>query len=213
VTPELRKVGRIFVSGLLTVLPLVLTVYFMVWLLTVLEKFFGKQVKLLLPDNWYFPGFGLLIAVVLIFAVGVLMHAWLFRRIFRRIELVLMRVPLVRSVYSALRELLGLFGEQKGEALQVVMVRLPGARMLGFVTREDCTDALKIPECKEQVAVYLPMSYQVGGYTLFVPRDAITPIDMPREEAMRFILTAALKSQPVKTPGTTPTVGKELPRR
>jgi uncharacterized membrane protein len=57
------------------------------------------------------------------------------------------------------------------------------------------------------VAVYLPMSYQVGGYTLFLPRSALTPIDMSREDAMRFILTAGLKSQPVKSVGVTPTSG------
>jgi uncharacterized membrane protein len=198
-TPDpLRLAGRIFVTGLLTVLPLVLTVYFTVWLLTVLEKFFGKQVKLLLPDDWYRPGMGLVVAVLLIFAVGLLMHAWLFRRLFRKVELLFMRVPLVRSVYTALREMLGLFGEQKGEALQVVLVTLGETRLLGFITREDCSAALRPADCKGQVAVYLPMSYQVGGYTIFVPRSALTLIDMPREEAMRFILTAGLKSQPVK---------------
>ena len=197
--PAIRKAGRIFVTGLLTVLPLVLTVYFAVWLLTVMEKFFGKQVKLLLPDDWYRPGMGLVVAVLLIFAVGTLMHAWVFRRLFRRVELLLLRVPLVRSVYSALRELLGLFGDQKGQALQVVMVSLADdTHLLGFITREDCADALKGMDCKGKIAVYLPMSYQVGGYTIFVPQDALTKIDMSREDAMRFILTAGLKSKPVK---------------
>ncbi len=186
--------GRIFVTGLLTVLPLVLTVYFTVWLLTVLEKFFGKQVKLLVPDDWYKPGMGLAVAIVLIFAIGLLMHAWLFRRLFRRIETLLMRVPLVRSIYSALREMLGLFGEQKGEALQVVLVTLADTRLLGFITREDCSTALKPADCKDQVAVYLPMSYQIGGYTVFVPRGCITPVKMSREDAMKFILTAGLKN-------------------
>jgi uncharacterized membrane protein len=193
----LRRAGRIFVTGLLTVLPLVLTLYFAVWLLAVLERFFGKQVKLLLPDHWYHPGMGLVVAIVLIFAVGALMHAWVFRRIFRRLELLLLRVPVVRSVYSALRELLGLFGDQKGQALRVVMVTLAdGTRLLGFVTRDDCTDVLSTEA--DTVAVYLPMSYQVGGYTIFVPKSVLTDIDMPREDAMRFILTAGLKSRPLK---------------
>ncbi len=197
--PPLRRAGQIFVTGLLTLLPLILTLYFAVWLLTVLEKFFGKQVKLLVPDDWYLPGSGLAIAVVLIFAVGILMHAWLFRRVFRRLELLLLRVPVVRSVYSALRELLGLFGEQKGQALQVVTVTLgDGMQLLGFVTREDCGEALKGMDGRGKIAVYLPMSYQVGGYTVFVPRDAVAKVDMSREDAMRFILTAGLKSRPLK---------------
>jgi uncharacterized membrane protein len=194
---SLSSAGRIFVTGLLTVLPLILTLYFTVWLLTVMEKFFGKQVKLILPDDWYLPGMGLAVAIGVIFFVGVLMHGYVFRVLFRRVELLLLRVPLVRSVYSALRELLGLFGEQKGQALQVVMVSFQDANLLGFVTREDCS-ALKGADCQDRVAVYLPMSYQVGGYTIFVPKDAVTKIDMSREDAMRFILTAGLKSQPLK---------------
>ena len=194
---SLSSAGRIFITGLLTLLPLVLTLYFSVWLLTVLERFFGKQVKLILPDDWYLPGMGLAVAIAVIFFVGVLMHGYVFRVLFRRIELLLLRVPLVRSVYSALRELLGLFGEQKGQALQVVMVRFQDANLLGFVTREDCS-ALKGADCKDRIAVYLPMSYQVGGYTVFVPQEAVTKIDMSREDALRFILTAGLKSQPLK---------------
>lgn len=199
-TRALRLIGRVFATGLLTLLPLVLTVYFTVWLLTVLEKFFGKQVKLLLPDAWYRPGMGLVVALVLIFAVGVLMHAWVFRRIFRRIERALLRVPVVRSIYSALRELLGLFGEQKDDALQVVLVSFPGSetKLMGFVTRKDCAEPLRPADAGGQVAVYLPMSYQVGGYTIFVPESLVTPIAISREDAMRFILTAGLKSQPLK---------------
>jgi len=45
-----------------------------------------------------------------------------------------------------------------------------------------------------EIAVYLPMSYQIGGYTLFMPRSAAVPVDMTREDAMKFILTAGLKS-------------------
>lgn len=199
-TRTLRRIGRVFATGLLTLLPLVLTVYVTVWMLTVLEKFFGKQVKLLLPDSWYRPGMGLVVALLLIFVVGLLMHAWVFRRLFRRLERGLLQVPLVRSVYSALRELLGLFGEQKDDALQVVLISLPGteAKLMGFVTRKDCSASLRPAGAAGQVAVYLPMSYQVGGYTLFVPESMVTPIDLSREDAMRFVLTAGLKSQPFK---------------
>ena len=71
---------------------------------------------------------------------------------------------------------------------------LPGnMRLLGFVTRADFSHAPGIARADE-VAVYLPMSYQVGGYTVLVPRSACTPVDMSREEALKFILTAGLKS-------------------
>ena len=190
-----RRLGRIFFTGLFTVLPLIATIYFVVWVLTVLERFFGKQVLFLIPDEWYHPGIGLAVAVVFVFLVGLLMHAILFRRLFGWAERVLLGIPLVRSVYTALRDLVGLFAEQKGPSLQVVSLELPGKlRVLGFITRSDFSDAPVGVARKDEVAVYLPMSYQIGGYTVLVPRSACTPVEMSREEAMKFILTAGLKS-------------------
>jgi len=114
----------------------------------------------------------------------------------------LLEIPLVRSVYAAMRVLLGLFAQHKDPALQVVMVTVPGTqwRLLGFVTRADCVDAAKGIAADGQVAVYFPMSYQVGGYTVFLPKEAVTPVDMSREDAMKFILTAGLKTTPPAAP-------------
>ena len=189
-----NHVGRIFITGLLTVLPVIATLYFVLWVLSILEQFFGKQVLLLIPDQWYHTGMGLVVAIVVVFVVGVLMHALLFRQLFGRAEKLLLEIPLVRSVYAALRDLLGLFSEHK-EPIQVVSLDLPGnLRLLGFVTRSDFSDAPPGIAREGEVAVYLPMSYQIGGYTVLVPRSACTPIEMSREEAMKFILTAGLKS-------------------
>ena len=198
-----RRITRVFLTGLLTVLPIVVTVYFTVWMLTVLERFFGKQVLFVLPDEWYRTGMGLIMAIAVVFAVGVLMHGYVFRRLFGWLEWLVLEVPLVRSVYSAMRDLLGMFADDKQTAMQVVAVSLPGnMRLLGFITRSEFDDLPGIAGTDE-VAVYLPMSYQVGGYTVFVPRSAITPVDMSREDAMKFILTAGLKnaSPAIEPPG------------
>jgi uncharacterized membrane protein len=199
-----RKIGRIFLTGLLTVLPVVVTLYFTVWMLTVLERFFGKQVMFLIPDEWYRTGMGLVVAIVVVFLVGLLMHAILFRRLFGWAEKLLLEIPLVRSVYSAMRDLLGLFADHKEPSLQVVSLDLPGnLRVLGFVTRADFSDAPAGIARPDEVAVYLPMSYQVGGYTVFVPKSSLTVVDMSRADAMKFILTAGLKnaSPAVEPPG------------
>src|SRR6266850_1418936 len=190
-----NHVGRTFLTGLLTVLPVIATLYFILWVLSILEQFFGKQVLLLIPDQWYRTGMGLAVAVVFVFLVGLLMHAILFRRLFGWAEKALLEIPLVRSVYAALRDLLGLFAQHKEPSLQVVSLDLPGnLRVLGFITRSDFGDAPAGIARAGEVAVYLPMSYQIGGYTVLVPRSACTPVEMSREEAMKFILTAGLKS-------------------
>jgi len=85
---------------------------------------------------------------------------------------------------------------QNAEAMQVVSVTLPGTqiRLMGFVTRSEFGDLPEGVGKVGEVAVYLPMSYQIGGYTLFLPREQAVPVHMSREEAMKFILTAGLKT-------------------
>jgi uncharacterized membrane protein len=77
---------------------------------------------------------------------------------------------------------------------QVVMVTVgqPSVRLLGFVTREDFSDCPEGMGGEDKVAVYLPMSYQIGGYTVNVPRSCVEPIDMSFQDAMRYALTAGM---------------------
>ena len=193
----MNSIGRIFLAGLLTVLPVLATLYLVLWLVAAMERFFGAQVKWLMPDEYYRTGMGLLLAVVIIFGVGLLTHALVFRRVFGWTERLLLEVPLVRSVYAALRDLFGLVASgQDDAALQVVSVTLPGTNMraMGFVTRREFGDMPAGVGREGEVAVYLPMSYQIGGYTVFVPREQAVPVLMSREAAMKFILTAGLKA-------------------
>ena len=140
--PFKPPIGRIFLTGLLTVIPAVATIYLMAWLLGVLDRAFGKPLRWLMPDETYLAGMGIVVAVAVVFGVGVLMHGVLFRQLFRKAEEAMLAVPLVRSIYGALKDLIGLFGNDKGPALQVVAVTLPGTgwRLLGFITRTEFAD-------------------------------------------------------------------------
>ncbi len=194
----MKSIARIFLTGILTILPILATIYLVVWLFAAMERFLGKQLLYLLPDEYYRAGMGLLAALILVFLVGLLMQAWLFRQLIKAGESILLKLPLIKVVYRALKDLFGLFSDDKNsEALQVVSVRLPGTdmRLLGFVTRADFSDMPKGVGNENEVAVYLPMSYQVGGYTVMIPRDQVIPVPMSREEAMRFVLTAGLKTE------------------
>jgi uncharacterized membrane protein len=194
----MKSIGRIFLTGVFTILPILATIYLVVWLFAALERFLGKQLLLLLPDEYYRAGMGLLAALVLIFLIGLLMRAWLFRQLIKLGESLLLKIPLIKVVFRSLKDLFGLFSDEKSsEALQVVSVQLPGTdmRLLGFLTRSDFSDMPKGVGNEDEVAVYLPMSYQVGGYTVMMPRNRVTPVPMSREEAMRFVLTAGLKTE------------------
>ena len=193
----MKSLGKIFLTGLFTVLPILATIYLMVWLFSLVEGFLGRQLKWLIPDEYYHGGMGMAAAVVVIFVVGLLTHAWLFRRLLKWLEGLVLRVPLVKAIYKSIKDLFGMFSaDQSEQTLQVVSVALPGSmRLIGFVTRRDFSGLPEGIAGSDEVAVYLPMSYQVGGYTVILPRQSITPLDMPRNQAMRFVLTAGLTSE------------------
>lgn len=191
---SLRRVARTFFSGLAVVLPIVITIAVVLWVVNTAESLLGAVVRPLLPEGSYPRGLGLVAAIGLIFAIGVLMEAVYFRRLMGWFEEILNRIPLVKTVYGAVRDLMSLFSKSGSRKFsKVVLVKLPGteASLIAFVTIEDFA-GLPVAPGAGQVAVYMPMSYTIGGYTVFVPRDWLTPLDMSLEDAMRFVVTAGM---------------------
>ncbi|HYW04730.1 MAG TPA: DUF502 domain-containing protein [Gammaproteobacteria bacterium] len=191
----MKRITRIFLTGLVAILPLAGTVAVLYWLGSSAEAFLGRSIRLVLPAHFYVPGLGLAAGAVLIFLVGLLMEAWFVRRLFSIAEWLLGRTPLVRTIYNALRDFADYFYASGQRRLdhQPVIVRLPGGgRVLGLVTRDDFSDIPGALGGSGDIAVYLPMSYQIGGYTLILSRDSVEPIDMPVEDALRFVLTGGI---------------------
>jgi uncharacterized membrane protein len=189
---NLGRLTRTFFTGLATVLPILLTVAVLLWVVRGIESL----LSIFIPNGAYFPGFGVAAAVVLVFLVGVLMEAVLFRRLMAWFDGLLQHIPLVKTVYGAVRDLMSLFGGgDKSGFSKVVLVQWPDrpGRQIGFVTIETFA-GLPFDPGPGTVAVYLPMSYQIGGYTVFLPREVLTPINMTLEEAMRFVVTAGMSS-------------------
>jgi uncharacterized membrane protein len=194
----MRKVIQFLVRGLVAALPLALTIYAVYWLLTAAEDLLGKKaLEPLLPADAYVPGMGVAAGVVVLFVLGLLTNLWLFRRLIRFGESVVERIPLVRSLYGAIRDLMSFFEQRPGKDVnQVVAIDMgENRKILGLLTRQDCTDLPAAIAGEEVVAVYLPMSYQIGGYTLFLPRSQIEEIDLDIEEGMRLAITAGITTQ------------------
>ncbi len=196
----MRHVSGIFLKGLAAILPVFVTVYLIVWIARTAENVLGGIIRFILPESLYVPGIGLLLGVGLVFAVGVLLQAYLIRRLFGWGEALVQRIPLIKTIYSAVQDLMGFIarGNQQ-QASQVVLVRVSlgdtSARLMGLVTREDWDGLPDAMGGDDEVAVYLPMSYQVGGYTLILQRKHLEPVDMGIDEAMRFALTAGMSTQ------------------
>jgi uncharacterized membrane protein len=192
----MRKLGSILLKGLVTILPIGLTVYFVYWLGVTTEGLLSKPIKLAVGQENYWPGMGLVMGFLLLFLVGLAVNAFLVRRVLGMGEDLLLRVPVVKTVYSAIRDMTRLVNtdKKKGDLDRVVTVETQVGRLIGFVTQEHAT-TLGIGGGEDLVAVYLPMSYQIGGYTVYLPRSKLGETDLTVEQAMRIVLTGGVRGK------------------
>jgi uncharacterized membrane protein len=194
----MNVLGKLFLKGLAVVIPAALTLAILWWLARGAEQFLGGLLLRILPEGWYVPGMGVVSAVALTMLIGLLTHVILFQRLFAIGDAILNRLPLVKTLYSAIRDFMAYLSPDSQVAQsKVVLVRLPGQafELLGFVTREDFSELPMDLALEDPIAVYLPFSYQIGGYTLFLPRACLTPVDMSFETAMKLVLTGAVSRE------------------
>jgi uncharacterized membrane protein len=192
----MKKIGSILLKGLVTILPIGLTVYFVYWLGVTTESLLSKPIKLVIDDANYFPGLGLVVGFLLLFIVGLAVNAFIVRRVLGVGEELLLRVPVVKTVYSAIRDMTRLVNtdKKKGELDRVVTVDVGFCKLIGFVTQEHA-NTLGIGGAADMIAVYLPMSYQIGGYTVYLPRSRVVETDLTVEQAMRIVLTGGVRGR------------------
>jgi uncharacterized membrane protein len=192
----MKRLSQYFFRGLITFLPLAITVYVLVIFITWTER---TAMALLRPltGDFYLPGLGIALGAALIVALGFLMSQRLTGKVLSFIELPFTNLPVVKSIYSSLKNFADYFAPHEHDAQQVVLLKMPGHGLstVGLVTRQSMKGLPKgLAELDDQVAVYLPMGYMIGGYTVFVPRSWTTPVDMSVEEAMRMALIAFMNS-------------------
>ena len=190
-----KSISTTLITGFITVLPIVLTLYLLYWLAVTSEQVMGGALQWALPKVVYFPGLGTIAGLVLVFLIGLLMKAVLIRQLFSFSEGILYRLPVIKSIYRAIRDLFDFFSPKKEHFGRVVIVTVNNMEMIGFITQEN---PARLPESlrnPDSVLVYLPMSYMIGGFTLLVHKQDIKPCQMSMDEAMRFVLTAGITGQ------------------
>ncbi len=123
------------------------------------------------------------------------MQTFIARQLLSAIERLVKRLPVVKSIYLSIRDLLDYFSsEKKQDFEQVVSVTINenGMQVIGLVTQADMDQMPEGLNQQENLLVYIPMSYGIGGFAVLVPRSATKPLKMSMEDAMRFTLTAGV---------------------
>jgi uncharacterized membrane protein len=201
----MRKIWNTVLKGLVAILPLGLTVYVVYWLAVTAERLFSGVIKVLVPEPYYWPGLGLLTGIVVLYFVGLAVNAYFVNRALRMSDTLFARIPVVKTIYLAIRDFMRFFPSSgQGSDLQrVVLVQFGPGKIIGFVTAESGA-MLRRTSNEDSIAVYLPMSYMVGGYTIFLPRELVEPTSLSVEEGMRIALMGGVRSSgtpPLRPPG------------
>lgn len=197
----MKNISAIFLQGLIAILPILLTIALVGWLLTTLETYLRELLLLVIPDDSYWPGLGLILGLLLIFGLGLLIKFYLGQMILSGLNKLMERIPLVNTVYSAFNDVMRFLSPDKEEDLrQAVLCEVKeGVEVIGFITASN----VSLGERDDLVAVYVPMSYQIGGFTFFMPKSKCKELDMSPSEAMKKVLTASMGSdKSVVTPDT-----------
>jgi uncharacterized membrane protein len=193
----MRTIWNTMLKGLVALLPIGLTVYLVYWLAVAGERLFSPLLKLVLPERAYWPGFGLLAGLMVLYLAGLAVNAYVVRRALRFSDQLFAHIPVVKTLYLAIRDFMRFFPSsgQGSDLKRVVLVPFGEGRIIGFVTAESSA-ALGLGQQGDSVAVYLPMSYMVGGYTVFLPRELLEPTSLSIEAGMRLALMGGVQGGP-----------------
>jgi uncharacterized membrane protein len=199
---SMKKHGMIFVNGLIVVAPIIITAYVLgraMW-------WFDNTMRQGLDYIWgrSFPGLGIAVGVAAIYLVGLLARTWLFWVLIRAGESIVERIPLVKSLYSAVRDLLQFLGGSRADRRgkpAVLRSKDGTTSMLGILTQDKPAGFLTGSD--DMVGIYLPMSYQLGGYTLYVSKELVQEVkELSVENLLKLALTAGVTTgSPFKDKG------------
>ena len=181
-----------FIAGVVVLIPIGITLYLTVFIINVSSKLIPKEIN---PNHYLpynIPGLEILIAVLLITIIGWLSLSFIGKRLFNLFESVLNKIPIIRTIYSAVEQLIETFTKSKSDKKTVVLIEYPrkGVYAVGFATKEN-TGEIKNKAGKELINVFVQTTPNpTSGFLLMFPKDEVIYLDLSFEEASKFIVSA-----------------------
>lgn len=185
-----KQLVKYFFSGLIYTVPIAIIIYVGYKLFSAISDFLhmlGLNVHPLID-----PLVGIFIFLALIISVGVLGSSIIFKPLFTWVDMKLEKTPVVKTLYTSVKDVMNAFMGSKKKFDKPVLVRLEEndiSERIGFITQQDLTH---MGLGQERVAVYLPFSYAISGILYIVPRDRVKPLDMPPADVMKFLVSGGV---------------------
>lgn len=180
----MKKITRYFLEGLLLLVPLAATIYVVYAILRKIDSIFEFKI----------PGLGFLVTILTITVVGFISSSLLTKKLMNFIDRTITRLPLVKMIYTAVRDLTNAFvGDKKSFNKPVLVTLSPvnNIHVIGFLTRESLANI----GLADKVAVYLPQAYNFAGNLIIVSREQVTPLAAESGDVMAFIISGGVTAQ------------------
>jgi len=180
----MKRIGQYFLQGLLFLIPLFGTVYVIYWIFIKIDRVLDLPV----------PGLGFIVTIAFITLIGFIASNFLTKNIVHLVDRIFARLPLVKMIYTSIKDLVNAFvGDKKSfnKPVQVVIEKQSNIRVLGFATR----DSLENIDINDSVAVYLPQSYNFAGNLIIVQKDQVVPLAADPGKVMKLIISGGVSAR------------------
>lgn len=180
---KFKKLIKYFLQGLFYLMPVAITLYVVIETIIIIDNLIPIEI----------PGLGIIIILVFITLIGYLFSTFL-SALIRPFERIIMRTPLIKLIYTSIKDLMSAFVGSKKQFSKPVLVTIqekPLIQRMGFVTKEDVSD-LGLSE--DKVVVYLPFSYAVSGEVIIVSKSSVEPINAKSADIMKLIISGGVTS-------------------
>ena len=198
--PKRRSLALIlrnyFITGVVVLIPIGFTLYLSKFLISLSSKILPENIN---PNNYLpfaIPGIEIIISLIFITFIGGLSLSFLGKKILKLIDDLFKRIPLLRTIYSAISQMTETFSKKDNDKKSVVLVEYPrkGVWAVGFATRENTTEMAKKTNQK-LINVFIPTTPNpTSGFLLMFPIDEVIYLNMNFEEASKFIVSAGTSS-------------------
>ena len=185
-----------FIAGVVVLIPIGITLYLTLFFVNISSKILPKEIN---PNHYLpfnIPGLEILISILLITIIGWLSLSFIGKRLFDFFEAVLNKIPILRTIYSAINQLIETFAKSKSDKKNVVLIEYPrkGVWAVGFATKENKSEMAQKTNQK-LINVFVPTTPNpTSGFLLMFPIDEVIYLNMTFEEASKFIVSAGTSS-------------------
>jgi uncharacterized membrane protein len=193
----LVRLRNYFITGAIVLIPIGITIYITLFVIKVSSKLLPKSIN---PNNYLpfdIPGIEILISIILITIIGGLSLSFFGRKFLEIFDNILKKIPILRTIYSAVGQLTESFTKSDATKKSVVLIEYPrkGLWVVGFATKDNTGEISK--KTNEQlVNVFIPTTPNpTSGFLLMVPKKDLIYLDMSFEEASRFIVSAGTSAE------------------